>query len=124
MFKLTVVIIILILFSGSAASQDIGKKQWIDRMSTALPTNFCKSGQYFRECFRVSQQECEEIALSATQICLIDKADEMPNLLKQPKDGSHWGQKVGECAGNGYEITLIDRRINSDRCNNPENWMP
>jgi hypothetical protein len=123
MFNLFFVTIILLLFSGSAASQEIEKKQWIDSMSIVLPTKMCQSGQYFRECFSIPQTECEEVAHSATRICLKEKAEEMPSPLKQPEDGSHWGWIIGVCAGNGYEITLENSRIDSDRCNNPPNWM-
>ena len=123
MFNLILVQIFLILISSSAASQEIAKKQWINGMSTVLPTKMCQSGQYFRECFSVPQTECEEVAHSATRICLKDKGEEMPSSLKQPNDGSHWGWIIGVCAGTGYEITLQEKRIDSDRCNNPTNWM-
>ena len=122
MFKLIVTTIFVLLFPSLAVSQEITKEQWVDRMSTALPTMFCQSGQYFRECFRVSQEQCEEVALSATRICLKDKARDMPASLEQPKDGRHWGQIIGECAGTNYEITIIEKRINSAQCNDITNW--
>lgn len=92
------------------------------RMSTVLPTMFCQSGQYFRECFRVPQEQCEEVALSATRICLKDKAGQMPTSLISTKDSTHWGRVVGECAGTNYELTIIGKRINSAQCNNITNW--
>ncbi len=122
MFKLTLTTIFIIMLSSSAASQGITKKQWVDRMSTALPTMFCQSGQYFRECFRISQEQCEEVALSATRICLKDKAGQMPTSLTSTKDSTHWGQTIGECAGTNYELTIIGRRINSAQCNDITNW--
>ncbi len=122
MFKLTLTTIFVLLFSSFAASQEITKEQWIDRMSIALPTMFCQSGQYFRECFRVSQQQCEEVALSATRICLKDKASQMPASLTSTKDSANWGQIIGECAGTNYELTIIGKRIDSAQCNDITNW--
>jgi hypothetical protein len=39
------------------------------------------------------------------------------------EDGRQWGGVVGGCAGEAYEISLINRRIDSDRCNDAKNWM-
>jgi hypothetical protein len=68
-------------------------------MSTVLPTVFCQGGQYFRQCFDVSQSECEETAMSSTRICLQKYKDKIPDTLTQPKDGSYWGTIIGRCAG-------------------------
>jgi hypothetical protein len=92
-------------------------------MSTALPTAFCQSHQYFRQCFRVTAVECEDTASSATRICLERYKENIPNVLNQPKDGNYWGRIIGTCAGEAYEITLQKRRINSKQCNNPANWQ-
>jgi hypothetical protein len=54
------VIILVLLISASAHSQEVARDVWIDKMSTVLPAAFCMAGQYFRECFDVSQIECEE----------------------------------------------------------------
>ena len=83
----------------------------------------CQPSEYFRKCFSVPQRECENVALSATRICLKENTEEMPSSLKQPKEGTHWGQIIGVCAGETYELTLRDSRINSDLCNTPANWM-
>jgi hypothetical protein len=115
-------VIFVLLISASANSAEVSKEAWIDSMSTALPTAFCQSGQYFRQCFDLSQAECEETAMSATRVCLQKYKDKIPNTLAQPKDGTYWGRIVGSCAGEAYEITLRKKRISNQRCNDPNSW--
>ncbi len=116
------VVILILLISASADSQEVTKDIWIDRMSAALPTAFCQRDQYFRQCFDVSQTDCEETAISATRVCLQKYKDTIPNVLIQPKDGNYWGRIIGSCAGEAYEMTLVKKRISNKRCNDPNNW--
>ena len=115
-------VIFVLLVSASAHSQEVAKDVWIDKMSTVLPTAFCQTDQYFRQCFDVSQIECEETAISATRICLQKYKDKIPDVLVQPKDGSYWGRIIGSCAGEAYEMTLQKKRISNKKCNDPSNW--
>jgi len=114
--------IAIIMLPLSAQAQQVSKKDWMNAMSTALPTAFCNSHQYFRQCFKVSAEECEETAISATRVCLNKNEKAIPNTLSQPKDGSHWGRVVGSCAGEAYEIALLKKRINNEKCNDVNNW--
>ena len=102
---------------------EVSKNDWINAMTTALPTAFCNSSQYFRQCFSVTAQECEETAASATRICLHDNKEKIPKILNQPKDGTHWGTIIGTCAGTAYEASLIKKRIKNKKCDNPANWQ-
>jgi hypothetical protein len=102
---------------------EVNKSDWYNGMSTALPTAFCNSSQYFRQCFSVSAEECEETAASATRVCLNKNDKDIPSVLVQPKDGTHWGTIIGECAGGAYEATLAAKRINSAKCNDIRNWQ-
>ena len=122
MLSSILVVIFVLLISGSAHSQEVAKDVWIDKMSTALPTVFCQSDQYFRQCFDVSQIECEETAISATRVCLQKYKDKIPNVLVQPKDGTYWGSIIGRCAGEAYELSFLKKRISNTKCNDPNNW--
>ena len=113
----------LFCLATTANAGGVSKEVWIDAMSSALPTAFCQSHQYFRQCFEVTAIECEDTASSATRICLERYKDKIPNLLKQQKDGNYWGRIIGTCAGQAYEITLQTRRISSKECNDPANWQ-
>jgi hypothetical protein len=116
------VVIFVLLTSASVHTEEVSKGVWINSMSTALPTAFCQRDRYFRQCFDVSQTECEETAISATRVCLQKYKDKIPNTLIQPKDGTYWGRIVGSCAGEAYEATLLKKRISSKKCNDPNNW--
>jgi len=115
-------VIFILLISASANSAEVSKEAWLNSMSTILPTAFCQANQYFRQCFDVSQTECEETAMSATRICLQKHKDEIPETLTQPNDGAYWGRIVGRCAGEAYAITLRKKRISDQKCNDPNNW--
>lgn len=118
-----ILVVIFVLFTSIAANpEEVSKDVWIDRMSAALPTAFCQRDQYFRQCFDVSQTECEETAMSATRVCLQKYKDKIPNILVQPQDGAYWGRTIGSCAGEAYEMTLLKKRISNKRCNDPNNW--
>jgi hypothetical protein len=112
----------ILIASTSIMANEISKDDWINSMSTALPAYFCKTDQYFRQCFNVTQIECEETALSTTRICLAQNKDKIPTRLRQPEDGKKWGTIIGSCAGSAYEIALQKKRISNSKCNNPDNW--
>lgn len=121
MFKI-VGLVFVIGYSSLINALEIPKNDWVNAMKTALPAIFCNSEQYFRECFSVTAIECEETVTSATRICIAELENQIPDILVQPKDGKFWGERVGECTGNTYEITLIKKRISSAKCSDITNW--
>lgn len=121
--KIKLIALIALLSPLSSNAVEVSKTDWYNSMSTALPTAFCNSNQYFRQCFSVSAQECEETAASATRVCLNKNDNDIPSILVQPKDGTHWGTVIGRCTGEAYEITLAKKRINNAKCNNVSNWQ-
>jgi len=91
-------------------------------MQSVLPSIFCKDKSYFRECFKVTARECEDEAIRVTRVCLQSKKTDIEANLK--KDGGKaWGEKVGECAGQAYEISLKDKRTDTPKCNDIANWL-
>ena len=113
----------MFVLSFSVHATEVSKDDWIAGMNNVLPTVFCKSEQYFRQCFSVTAEECEEVAASATRVCLNNNKDEIPDVLVQPEDGTHWGTVIGACAGEAYEASLTRKRINKDVCNDAANWQ-
>ena len=91
-------------------------------MSTVLPAMFCAPQSYFRQCFRVSAQQCEEAAVSAARICLNKHGNDIPATLTMPRDGEHWGRIVGQCAGVATEAAMLKQRIGNAKCNDPAQW--
>lgn len=119
--RLTVGLLFLIA-STSGMATEVPKENWINGMTAALPAYFCKADQYFRQCFNVTQVECEETALSTTRICLAQYKDKIPASLKQPEDGQKWGTTIGSCAGSAYGVTLQKKVISNSKCNDANNW--
>ncbi len=121
--RIGILMLILLLISACAhSSEEVKRDAWMNKMSATLPSAFCISGQFFRECFEVSQAECEGAASSAVWACLQKYRDQIPKLLIQPKDGGHWGKIIDDCAVEAYEKNLQKRRINNTKCNDPNNW--
>ncbi len=121
-YGISMLILVVAGMSATANANEVAKDKWLDGMSTALPTAFCNSDQYFRKCFKISQQQCIETATSATQVCLNKYSKDIPKTLIQPKDGTHWGTLVGRCAGEAFEVSLLKKRIHNENCDNVENW--
>lgn len=112
----------MVVVSSVSFGQDISKDMWIGMFKTALPQHFCSSEQYFRQCFNVQESQCKMVAADATDACMKQYEGKIPSKLKQPVDGTHWGQQIGMCAGNAYEVALLKQRINTAKCSNPNNW--
>lgn len=121
--KNKLLIIILALISAKSYSVEVTKSDWLIAMKSALPTAFCNPSMYFRQCFKVTANQCEETALSATRICLENNKVNIPDILIQPKDGTHWGTIVGTCAGETYEKSLSKLKVSNTKCNNAANWQ-
>jgi hypothetical protein len=45
----------------------------------------------------------------------------VPAKLDQ-ESGRKWGTKVGSCAGQAFEVTLVKKRLSTPKCNDPRNW--
>lgn len=120
--KLCFFLFLLSFLSIAAYGQEIPKDHWIDTMSTLLPVEFCKPTTYFRECFEISQEECEEVVGSAARVCLNKFKKEIPDAISSREESADWGEVVGECAGGILEITFIEQRIDSEKCKDLDNW--
>jgi hypothetical protein len=114
---------LIVVVVADANATQVSKTNWLSAMETALPEAFCNPSQYFRQCFSVSARECEEVAASTTRICLSQNKAKIPDVLNQPKDGTHWGSIVGRCAGIAYELSLKKKRISNAKCNDASNWQ-
>lgn len=116
------IVTIISFLPFSVYSVEVSKSDWVNAMSTALPTHFCKPKSFFRQCYSVTATECELVAASATRICLNKNKNAIPNTLEQPKDGTHWGTIVGKCAGEAYSNSFSTKYIKNIKCSNVNNW--
>jgi hypothetical protein len=102
-----------------AADRIISKSTWLEAMKTVLPNAFCAESEYFRKCFKVTQDQCIQEAVRATKTCITALSDDVPAELHQPDEGTAWGKKLGLCAGQGYETSLIKSKLESSECKDP-----
>jgi len=115
--------IFIVALSFPVHAAEVTKNDWLNAMATALPTAFCNPAQYFRQCFTVTAQVCEEVASSVTRVCLNKNEQDIPDKLIQPRDGIHWGTIIGVCAGRAYEASLIKKRIKNEKCDDRNRWQ-
>mgnify|MGYP001019981459 CR=1 FL=1 len=106
-----------------AAAQTAPKKEWLEHVEKNMPVAFCTQQAYFRQCFNVTVQECEAAATSATRDCIDKHGPDVPSSLALPRDGQRWGGVIGKCAGTATELSMMKKRINSARCNDPKQWQ-
>lgn len=112
--KFPIIAFAALFLSAAAAKQAeaesaVTKSAWLEAMKTAIPNAFCSGkglSRYFRECFKVTEDQCIEEALRAVKVCILSMTDQMPDELHSPDDGRTWGRKLGACAGTGFEIAL------------------
>lgn len=122
------ILLLLFVFLSPVYAQEgeMARESWLEAMGNMLPAAFCTPGGYFTECFSVSPEECQALARTATRTCMDQKKGEIPAVLNMPGDGSSWGAVLGNCAGEAYESTLVGqgKRIASEQCDDPSNWIP
>jgi hypothetical protein len=105
------------MISLNAEAIQVEKSDWINQMKTALPTYFCQSDQLFRQCYTVSANECQDVAYTATNVCLKKMDEKIPKKINMPEQGEKLGGDLGECAGTTYSAVLNNKRIKSATCN-------
>lgn len=115
-------LVLMSLASGPVVAAEVSREDWVEGMQATIPTLFCQRDQYFRQCFRVDAIECETLAASSVRNCLASLGESLPAVLQQPRDGTHWGSRVGQCAGTAYELALMDKRLSNPRCDDVNNW--
>ncbi|MBF0457473.1 MAG: hypothetical protein HQK99_06220 [Nitrospirae bacterium] len=107
-----------ILLSAAAAAADSApsKESWIGQMSAVLPGVMCAPNQYFRKCFNIDQNSCNDEAVRAVKSCAARYAPEMPAVFL-PKDGENWGRIISECVYEALESNLqTNNKITSGDC--------
>lgn len=120
--------ILSVILAGAASPQKaqgeqktwtVSQDYWVAYMAKVLPPELCKDGSYFRECFKITKEECDTEAKKATDTCLNDQKKDYPATFQQPVDGKNYGRKLGECTGLKFELALATKRIQSDKCHDP-----
>jgi hypothetical protein len=103
--------------------------KWTDFMRSALPSDICKPGAFLRECYAVSQEECEREAVRAVRICLeVHREDIQSNFSVASKEdvrrsGGKFGKVIGECAGQNLDLTFKGKASKDLKCSDVSRWV-
>ncbi len=112
-----------VLVAMPARAVEVPKEEWVSHMRSIIPTLFCGSEQYFRQCFDVTVEQCEETMESAARACINNLEAQIPEILVQPQDGNRWGNVIGQCVGASYEQVHKAQHTREAACLDPSNWQ-
>ena len=121
--KKRLLFLLVLVLPATSWAQEVPKDKWLEVMTVTIPTYFCQAGQYFRECFDVTAEQCEQVAQSAARNCISKMEQQIPEKLRHPADSRMWGTKLGNCAGIAYEGTLAGKHKSDPTCQDARNWQ-
>jgi len=98
------------------------KEALLEAMESSLPAAFCREGFYFLSCFQMSAEACTNTATSTVRACIETLADKVPADVDRSAAGA-WGERIGSCAGHGFELAEIQSKVNSPKCEDPSAWV-
>jgi hypothetical protein len=99
--------VIMLMVASSCLGQvrQVPREKWVLHMESGLPTMLCSPGSVIRECFSLSQKECEQGMASATRVCIGNLSSRIPEEISLPIEGQRLGGDVGDCATDAYAST-------------------
>ena len=101
----------------------VKRADWVAMMRRGLPDAFCKDGTYFRECFHITEAACRKTAEKVANRCVAKYEPKLPKVLELPKDGRHWGGKIGGCAGDAMDTINAPKKRKTKKCNDLDYWV-
>ena len=119
-------LVVAFLLSGKAQCADIliTKTQFVDGVKATFPDSFCGDDTYFRKCFVSAKDDCTKSMKTATNSCIEKMQSDFPPNFRQPTDGQSWGEKLGGCIGEKFEIEKSKTRLQTADCKDVNKWGP
>ena len=105
---------LLLSFSISSAA-DLTQDQWINFMTKNMPALFCKPDQYYRDCYEVTKEECEDTAAFAVQACITNHMQELPDIFSY-EESRRWGGIIEKCVDEEYSRTFSNQKKDTEEC--------
>jgi len=99
------------------------QQQFIDHMRKALPAALCKDTQFFRQCFSLTNKQCNDSVRRHFDTCLNKHLDDIPEVINA-QTGEKAGGVLGMCVGTNYELgwRKDGKFIDTPRCQDPSQW--
>jgi hypothetical protein len=111
-----------LLGTCALAENEVDRDVWSNHMETNLPSLLCVDESYFRSCFEIDESACLATVAEHTRGCLDRFEADIPERVAIGNESVIWGQAVGSCAGTQSELALLDKRLNTPKCNDPAQW--
>ncbi len=122
MIKLSVSLLSIFILFSNAYAQEVSKSDWIAYMKSALPSAFCQDEQYYKQCYEVSHSKCILTAGAAVDACIDQEEKNLRDVIDSSA-GQKWGTILGECTGKLFDKELADKRLKTQKCYSPTNWL-
>lgn len=81
------------LSSGSA----VARSQWLKALPQAMSEEFCNQSSPLRDCYPLSEADCQEQVVKKTVSCMKRYRAQIPDEMESG-DLSTWGKQIGVCA--------------------------
>lgn len=105
-----------VLATESTSQDFLSNRQWQHNMRHQFPLKICEPNSYYRQCFTISESECQAFALTLTNACLKALKDKIPENVHLKDDGIALGGLVGACFGDLYESYMAHKKLSLDAC--------
>ena len=106
---------ILIFSFGSGQAADLTQERWINFMTKNMPSLFCKPDQYYRDCYEVTKEECEDTASFAVEACIANYIQDLPDIFSY-EESRKWGAVIEKCVDEEYERTYSNQKKDTQEC--------
>lgn len=93
----------------------VDKYKWQEQMQAGLPSEFCKSDQYFMQCFELTKQECLDFSHLFVQACINNVTVGIPESVDR-EQAVHWGRMIGRCSADLFEKFLQKKKKSTKEC--------
>lgn len=116
------VVVFCLGLSGTIRAEQVDKERWMEAMQRDLPVTFCKSMEFFQQCFDINEEQCLQAASLASRLCLHSYETRIPDILQQPGEGARWSNIVGQCVGENFFETMKRKYKNTTECEQMNFW--
>lgn len=113
--KLLPAIIALMAAAAAVQAQDMTRDEWTaDRMKN-LPAVCCQEGRYYRDCFEVGPEACENAVMTAVASCIDTKSEELPENFGADLSRK-WDDILEKCVNEEYSEMYIHQKKETPEC--------
>ena len=103
------------------APTSVPRDIWAASLNKKIPQQLCQADSQFLTCFEVEAVECMSMVSWFSESCLQNMHTTLPSNIS-PQDGKLFGERLGRCVYDLYNMFLKDKKTTSEAC--PEYQAP